>query len=136
MMSAMKTTLAIAAAAAVTMIGGISAADAQCTTCGKPSKIIAGKTTASSSTVRTSRNVVQYKNVRRTNYVGVINRHVHTTYYRPHTHVRVITRVHTHTQYQYKTVRSARVVNMPGTTSYSYATVHSRSTGHCHSCKW
>lgn len=79
--------------------------------------------------------MTQYKNVRRTNYVGVINRHVHTNYVRPHTKIRVVTRVHTHTQYQYKTVRSSRTVSQPGTTSYSYATVHSRSTSHCHSCK-
>lgn len=137
MSTALKSTLAIAAAAAFSAFGIVSTADAQCSTCGKPSRVVAGKTTASSSTSRPSRTVTQYKDVRRTNYVGVINRHVHTNYVRPHTHVNVITRVHTHTQYQYKTVRSARTVTQPGTTSTSYKTVAGGNTvSHCHTCKW
>lgn len=95
---ALKSALAVVAAAALASLA-VGPAAAQCKTCGKPGKLIAGKTTKSSSTVRPNRTIVRYRDVRKTRVVGVVNKVVHVRRVIPVTRVSVVTRVHQHTIY-------------------------------------
>lgn len=95
---ALKPALAVVAAAALASLAAAPAM-AQCKTCGKPGKVVAGKTTTSASTNRPTRTIVRYRDVRRTNVVGVVNRVVHVRRVIPVTRVNVVTRVHQHTIY-------------------------------------
>lgn len=98
-MSMIKMAGVAAASVALSLLAGPGIAVAACATCKQPTKVVAGKTTHSSSTVRTRRTVVQYKNVRRAKYVDVVTREINVRRVIPVTNVRVVTRVHDHTIY-------------------------------------
>lgn len=106
MLFASQTALAVAAALAIALVP--VAAEAQCRSCKTPTKVVAGKTTHSSSVSRPKRTIVRYKNVRRTNYVDVVTRQVHVRRVVPITHVRIVTRVHEHTIYPCPKPKCAR----------------------------
>lgn len=105
---ALRSALAIAVVAAIGLAAGARGAEAQCARCKAPGKVVAGKTTASAKTVRPVRNVVRYRDVRRTTTIGVVKREILVRRVIPVTNVKVVTRVHEHTVYPCPKPKCAR----------------------------